>query len=611
MGIVYLAHEVALDRPVALKLLPAHLAAQPVLRERFLREARTAAKLSHPHIVPIYAVDEVRGFVFFAMAYVDGQTLGQRIRARGPLPAPEASRILREVAWALAYAHAQDVIHRDVKPDNILLETSTNRALVTDFGIAQPQDAPEATSVGEILGTAEFMSPEQASGEAIDGRSDLYALGCVGYYMLSGRLPFQGATVPAILAQHITQPAAPLTSAAPDAPARLARTIDRCLAKEPDERFANGESLAEALAEAVTGRRELPLPLRVFLKQGRQASRSTSGLAVLTLFFILPVTMSAAVTGKWGIALLGIALGAGVLAFPRVSNLLQLRKAARAGYGLEDLRLAIREDVVQHEEEIRFQFGRGRGVLARIGRPALWASLGVAAVSAGVALAFPGWPDVTTLWSVVSLSVIGAGTSGIVLAQERYRTRDVWGKRAQKLWNSKFGGWLYRLATRGASRGAVATGVTHRPTELAIGLAADRLFDDLPKTVRAQLPDLPKVVRGLEATAQAVRARIEELNALLAEVTNERTDTAADRRSELKERLERERQGAERRQREVVTALETVRLNLLRMHAGVGTVQSVTADLAAARDVSDAVTRLAQGQEEVERLLAQPGTPAP
>jgi len=159
MGIVYLAHEVSLDRPVALKLLPPELAAQAQLKERFLREARTAAKLSHPNIVPIFAVDEVDGFVFFAMAYVGGESLGQRIRSKGPVPASEAARIMREVAWALAYAHAQGIVHRDVKPDNILLEDGSGRALVTDFGIAHVREAPGMTAVGEVIGTAEYMSP--------------------------------------------------------------------------------------------------------------------------------------------------------------------------------------------------------------------------------------------------------------------------------------------------------------------------------------------------------------------------------------------------------------------------------------------------------------------
>src|SRR6476646_5679953 len=136
MGIVYLARDVQLDRDVAIKVLPTHLAHTTQARERFVREARTAAGLSHPHIVPIHRVGEAKGFVFFVMSYVEGETLGERLRAKGPLPPAETMRIMREVAWAIAYAHGRGIVHRDIKPDNILLEANTGRALVTDFGIA-------------------------------------------------------------------------------------------------------------------------------------------------------------------------------------------------------------------------------------------------------------------------------------------------------------------------------------------------------------------------------------------------------------------------------------------------------------------------------------------
>src|SRR6266496_593505 len=215
MGVVYLAREVRLDRPVAIKLLPPSKASDPRLRERFLREARTAAKLSHPNIIPIHAVEEFGAFVFFAMAFVEGETLTERVRRRGPLPPSEAARVLRDVAWALAYAHGQGVIHRDVKPDNILLEQATARVLVADFGIAGVVVGAGALVAGEVVGTPEFMSPEQALGEAVDGRSDLYSLGIVGYFAFSGTLPFEAAKATEVLAKQVTEPAPPLGSVAP------------------------------------------------------------------------------------------------------------------------------------------------------------------------------------------------------------------------------------------------------------------------------------------------------------------------------------------------------------------------------------------------------------
>lgn len=251
MGIVVLARDERLDRRVALKVLPPSLAQQPDTRERFLREARMAAQLSHPNIVPVHRADDIGGFAFFAMGYVDGETLGDRIRDRGSLPPVDVVRVLREVAWALAYAHARGIVHRDVKPENILLERSTGRAIVTDFGIARADFNPALTQDGYVLGTVQYMSPEQSSGDALDGRSDLYSLGCVGFLALSGRLPFEGQSPQSILIAHATKEPPMLRSVAPGVPAPLAAVIDRCLRKSPHERFATGEELAEALGKAI------------------------------------------------------------------------------------------------------------------------------------------------------------------------------------------------------------------------------------------------------------------------------------------------------------------------------------------------------------------------
>jgi serine/threonine protein kinase len=258
MGVVYLARDEKLERPVAIKVLPQGSGEQQETRERFLREARIAGQLSHPNIVPIYRADEIDGHAFIVMAFVEGESLADRIMARGTLDPEEVAQVLREVSWALAYAHARGVIHRDVKPDNILIEKATGRALVTDFGIARDVAASRLTADGTVLGTVHYMSPEQVSNDTLDGRSDLYALGVVGFQALTGRLPFDEGSAAASLVAHVTKAAPRVNDFNPAVPAELAAVIDRCLSKDPAGRYESGEALAEALTKAVTTMNESP-----------------------------------------------------------------------------------------------------------------------------------------------------------------------------------------------------------------------------------------------------------------------------------------------------------------------------------------------------------------
>src|SRR5438094_5738762 len=253
MGVVFSARDERLKRQVAIKVLPPELAFREEIRLRFLREAETAARLSHPHIVPIHSVGEgPDGLVYFVMAFVDGESLGAKLKRRGRLPPDEARRIMQETADALGAAHALGIIHRDVKPDNILLEGSRGRVVVTDFGIAKALSSTTGsatlTATGVAIGTPHYMSPEQAAGDReIDGRSDIYSLGVVAYQMLTGELPFHAPTVPGILLKHITEQSPLVTDRRPDRPEDLAACVMRCLAKDPEDRWPTADALRRAL----------------------------------------------------------------------------------------------------------------------------------------------------------------------------------------------------------------------------------------------------------------------------------------------------------------------------------------------------------------------------
>jgi serine/threonine-protein kinase len=254
MAVVYRARDVRLRRKVALKVLPPELAFRDDVKRRFLREAQMAAQLSHPNIVPIYAVDELDGIVYFAMGLVEGDPLARLLASESRPPITVVRQLLREVADALAYAHARGVVHRDVKPDNILVERASGRALVSDFGIARAAEGDaRLTLTGNAVGTPAYMSPEQAMGDReVDGRSDIYSLGVVGYQMLAGELPFRATNTPAMLMKHISERPPPLHDVRADLPANLVHAIERAMAKGRDERWPDAAAFRDALTEHAT-----------------------------------------------------------------------------------------------------------------------------------------------------------------------------------------------------------------------------------------------------------------------------------------------------------------------------------------------------------------------
>jgi serine/threonine-protein kinase len=592
MGIVYLAREVQLNRLVAIKVLPSSMSERPELRERFVREARMAASLSHPNIVPIHRVGEAGPFAFFVMAYVDGETLGERLRGRGPLSPAATIRMLREVAWALAYSHGRGVVHRDVKPDNILLESASGRALVTDFGIALGGDDGESGDNGRIMGTAQFMSPEQATGAVVDGRSDLYALGIVGYLAASGRLPFDADSVPALLSKQVNQPALPLSQHVPGLPRALASTVDRCLQKEPLERFQTGEALADALEEAPAVRTQLPAPLRVWLR----ASDPLRPLYLMWSTIFFAGTLSELRHGDWPVTL---ALMLAPILPTLTFHARKLRRVLGAGYTLPDVRHAVRLWQAEKREELAFEregeLPRGLKILrvATLGLAGLFVLLVTGIIDpyaivqwiparasyrllAKIAVAMPGL--------LAGVSAIASHALGVPFLPRDLR-RNLTGAVRSWFWNSRAGSFVTRLLT--PKRRLRIASVDYRPTEMALGLVVDELFESLPRSYRVHLAGLPDVVRRLEANAAANRVRVEKLASL----------EAAD--SDV---LSTELARARRSLGETVAALESIRLDLLRLHGGETDLRPITSVLEASQQLGEELERLTSAQREVGKI---------
>ena len=594
MGIVYLARDVQLDRDVAIKVLPSHLAQSPTSRERFLREARTAARLSHPHIVPIHRVGEAAGFVFLVMSYVEGETLGERLRARGPLPPAEAARVMREVAWALAYAHGRGVVHRDVKPDNILLEGATGRALVTDFGIAHRDDAATPdTDPGKIMGTAHFMSPEQAAGEsAIDGRADLYSLGVVGYLTVSGRLPFEAPSVPALLVRQATESPERVARIAPGLPPELGAAIDRCLARDPSQRFADGEALAAALAPAPEARPALPPTLRAWLGARNPLVVPylgwTSVFTVLTGGNVYGVLTHNRGSSWWDVAVLATLASAPIV--PIVGyHLEQARRQFRAGHTLADLRSALdvaRREKAETEAVVPAEPAGHRLLRAATVGSATWLGTTFALALANVISekSMSIWWMLTPMLTTLAL---GATSNALDVQFIPDKLRAWWQTGVRdRLWKSRLGGWMARRLGAPERSRAVSAGA-FRATEAALGVAASELFAALPKPYREQLSDLPAIVEALEARAAEARSEMDVVAALVPSGSRDAGALAARRDTAAKNLAE------------SVAALERIRLDLLRLHGGAIDLAPLTTLLDAARALGDDVSRLADAQREV------------
>jgi predicted Ser/Thr protein kinase len=601
MGIVFLAREMRLARPVAIKVLPRALAlAKPELRERFVREAQMAAQLAHPNIVPIHHVDEAGEFVYFVMTYIEGETLGERLRSKGALTPMEAARVFRDVGWALAYAHVRGIVHRDVKPDNILIERNTGRALVTDFGIAGDVETASPADGGYIRGTVHYLSPEQAAGANVDGRSDLYSLGVTAYYALTGKLPFDASSATGVMIAHATKRARPIVEVASHVPHKLADAVERCLEKLPERRWPNGEKFAEAVDAAFEAPRELPAPLRAWLTQGDRLRGFYFVIGVYSLAGVIALAASGYVFA----AIAVLTAASALIGLPLIST---LRRLISSGFALEDIRGAVATHVMRKKEELEYEAGAAFALTPK--RLAIIATVfGSLAAAGAIGLwlfALPTSKDIL-MGPIVMGVVLAIISAGLALARKLQLSRFTgwFGSPRLGFWRSKWGERLYRLASRGMQTPVGKTALSQH-TEVALGRALDSLFASLPKATRKELKDVPETVRRLEGEARKLRESLDAVDAAIAAAER------AERPGEARD-LEREREVLSSRLASTVTALETIRLGLLRLQLGAAPVATVTEALEAAsrlgyeidlaqRDVSAALKPL-----RAPRLSARP-----
>src|SRR3954453_21568939 len=252
MGVVYRAEHAHLGRHVALKLLAPELAENESFRDRFVRESRVAARVDHPNVIPIYEASESEGRYFIAMRYVDGRDLREILHTDGPLSLERALVVLTQVAGALDAAHAQGLVHRDVKPGNILVVAESEHCYLTDFGLTKAMSSDTAfTATGQFVGTTDYVAPEQIEGKELDRRTDVYSLGCVFYECLAGTPPFRRETDMAVMWAHIQEPPPRLSARRPDLPAGLDSVTATALAKRKDDRFPSASSFAAAARAAI------------------------------------------------------------------------------------------------------------------------------------------------------------------------------------------------------------------------------------------------------------------------------------------------------------------------------------------------------------------------
>lgn len=607
MGVVYLARDVRLDRPVAIKLLHSELTARPDSRARFLAEARTGARLAHPHIVPIIAVEEREATVFLVMALVDGETLGARLRRRGPMAPDDAERVLRETAWALGYAHAHGVVHRDLTLENILLERGTGRAMLADFGLAGPTDAIESTPT---FGTPGFLAPEVIRGEPASPQSDLYALGVVGYTALAGRPPFTAESTAQLLAKHLVQPAPPLAPLARGASRRLIEAVESCLAKDPDARPVDPPGFLARL-ERVPEPVAIATPLRTWFTRWeriRPVYALATPILALQTWLLIFVYGNSGDAGYLTAAVISTVLN--LTAIPVAAHLIfeafSLRQLKRFGFGIDDIRAAYPHRL----EEVR-QERRREGIPPLPGRVVFDLTvIGAIALAITFAFIYPnidGWYSwageaqyvkgaiLSLASNVYMATLIGVGI-GFASPGFRLPAGGRFWRTMERFWRSPLARGIARLAAVGQRQRLGSGSTLHRNTELVLGLAVDDLWRNLPAESRRDLGDVPALAHTLQAGAAEMRTLIDRLRDSEQELAADDTELP---------RLRETRLALEGRHKETVATLERLRLELLRLLASKQRTVELTQQIALARALEGEMLHEVAGHREVRRLLGQ------
>ncbi len=611
MATVYLARDVKLDRPVAIKVLHQRLSCDAGARERFVREARIAARLAHPHIVPIYAVESTAAHAFIVMAVIDGETLGARIRRRGALPPDEAERVIRETAWALGYAHAHGVIHRDLTPENILLERGTGRALLADFGIARERDVAES---GPVFGTPGFLAPEVIRGDIVDHRSDIYALGVIAWTSLTGRAPFTAESSAQLLARHLVQPAPPLAGHVRGVSRRLISAIETCMAKDPDARPQDTAALLALLERAPEPVAIAPALRNWFTRWER--IRPVYALATPILALQTWLLVWGYLEYQIGSLLVAAAVSSvlTITAIPIVAHLcfevMALSTLHRLGFGVHDIRAAYplwRESLEQERRREGLPPLPGRVVLDMtvVGFVVLAITFGIIFPN------LPRWIDpahptisvpyvqrvIVDLMSTVYLATLTGVGIGFASPGFRLAPGGRFRRAVERFWNSPLASGITKLAGVGQRSRLPASSTLHRNTELVLGLAVDDLWRVIPDRLRDGLGDVPALAHTLQSAATELRTLSEHLAAACDALPEAHADVA---------RTTATRESVDARHREVVTALERLRLQLLRLVANRQHTSELTGNLEAARQLETNLIMELAGHAEVRRVLRRP-----